>query len=92
MDFLTACLCLSIGSAVAWLIALYTRNGAYRLFWNTFFGMLGAFLTALAIARYAPILGVVGLLMAGPIVALLTILIGNAVKRLVGAMFGRVSA
>jgi hypothetical protein len=51
--------------------------------------MLGAFLTALAIKWYAPVLGVVGLLMAGPIVALLAIVIGNATRKLVGSMFGR---
>jgi hypothetical protein len=88
VDLLTASLCMSIGTAVAWLIALYTEDGAHRLFWNTFFGMLGAFLCALAILRFAPVLGVVGLVMAGPIAAWLAIIGGNALRRMIGKGLG----
>ena len=69
MDFLTVTLCMCIGTAVAWLFALYTPRGAHLLFWNTFFGMLGAALCALAIFRFAPVLSVVGLVIAGPLCA-----------------------
>ena len=81
MDILTIALCMSIGSAVAWLIALYTHRGVHLLFWNTFFGMAGAALCALLIAWTAPALGVVGLVIAGPIFAVLTIVAGNAIRR-----------
>jgi hypothetical protein len=30
-----------IGTAVVWLIALYTEHGARLLIWNTMFGMMG---------------------------------------------------
>ena len=46
--------------------------------------MLGAFLCALAIIRFAPVLGVVGTVMAGPFAALLAIVGGNAIRRTVG--------
>ena len=92
MDFLTATLCMSIGTAVAWLIALYTPGGAYLLFWNTFFGMLGTALCAWAIIAFAPVLGVVGLVIAGPFFALLAIVLGNAIRRAADkALRGRTS-
>lgn len=81
MDFLTVSLCMSIGTAVAWLVALYTPGGAHLLFWNTFFGMLGAFLSLWAIVSMAPALRVVALVIAGPFCALLMIVAGNAMMR-----------
>ena len=80
MDFLTVSLCMSIGTAVAWLVALYTPGGTYRLFWNTAFGMLGAGLCLLALLWLAPPLRVVGLVIAGPVCAWLTIVAGNAIR------------
>ena len=79
MDFLTQTLC--IGSAVAWLIAIYTERGAHLLIWNHVFGIAGAALCALAIAWLFPSLGVVGLVTAGPVCAVAMILAGNAVRR-----------
>ena len=81
MDTLTIALCMCIGSAVAWLIALYTERGAYLLFWNVMFGMVGAALCALAIAWIAPAFVVAGLVMAGPFCALLMIVGGQALRR-----------
>ena len=83
MDYLTAALVLCIGNAVAWLIALYTEHGAYLLLWNLLFACVGAALCALAIAWIVPTLGVVGLLIAGPPVALLAIYTGQAIRRAV---------
>ena len=83
MDILTIALCLSIGNAVAWLIALYTRQGVHLLLWNMQFGTVGAALCALAIPWVAPTFGVVGLVTAGPLCALLMIITGDAVIRAV---------
>ena len=81
MDFLTQTLCLSIGSMVAWLIALYTEHGARLLIWNHVFGIAGAALCAVAIAWFFPSLGLVGLVIAGPVCAIAMIVAGNAVRR-----------
>jgi hypothetical protein len=81
MDFLTIALVLCIGNAVAWLIALYTERGAYLLLWNLLFGTVGAALCALAITWLAPTLGVAGLVIAGPVFAVLAIVTGQAVRR-----------
>ncbi len=83
MDNLTIILCMCIGNAVAWLLALYTERGAYLLIWNTVFGMLGAAAAAVLIAWTAPVLGVVGLLTVGPPFALLAIAAGHRIRRLV---------
>jgi hypothetical protein len=78
MDFLTAALCLCIGNCVAWLLALYTENGAPRLLWNLFLGIAGAFLSALAIQALGLAGGVIWLLAVGPVAALVTIGAGQA--------------
>ena len=70
-----------IGTAVAWLIALYTEHGARLLFWNTLFGMVGAALCGVAIAWAAPAYAVLGLVVAGPFCSLLMIYAGNAARR-----------
>ncbi len=80
MDLIVV-LCMCIGSAVAWLVALYAERGAYLLFWNTFFGMAGAALCALAIAWVAPKVGLVGLVIGGPPLAFLAIVIGQTIRR-----------
>lgn len=81
MDILTIALCLSIGNAVAWLIALYTERGVHLLLWDVLFATAGAALRALAIAWIAPTLGVVGLVTAGPFCAVLMIFTGHAIRR-----------
>jgi hypothetical protein len=81
MDILTIALCMSIGSAVAWLMALYTERGVQLLLWDMPFAMAGAALCALAIAAIAPAYVVVGLLMAGPFCAVVAIFAGQAIRR-----------
>lgn len=81
MDILTIALCMSIGSAVAWLMALYTERGVELLLWDMPFAMAGAALCALAIAAIAPAFVVVGLLMAGPFCAVVAIFAGHAIRR-----------
>ena len=81
MDTLSIALCISIGSCVAWLVALYTPAGTPSLLWNVPLGMAGAALCALAIAWFAPWLGVFGLVIVGPFGALLTIKAGDAILR-----------
>jgi hypothetical protein len=81
LDILTIALCISIGNAVAWLIALYTDRGVQLLLWDVPFATAGAALCALAVAWIAPTLGVVGLVTAGPLCAVLMIVAGNAIRR-----------
>ncbi len=81
MDILTIALCISIGSAVAWLLALYTDRGVELLLWDTLFATAGAALCALAFAWTSPTVGLVGLVTAGPLCAALMIVIGHAVRR-----------
>ena len=81
MDFLTVTLCMCIGCAVAWSIALYTERGYRWLIWDTFAGMAGAALCALAIAWLAPRFIIVGLVIAGPVCAYLVIVAGRSVRK-----------
>lgn len=83
MDTLSIALCISIGSCVAWLIALYTPAGPSSLLWHFPLGMAGTALCALAIAWLAPWLGIAGLVIAGPFGAVLAILAGGAILRAV---------
>src|SRR5688572_22794915 len=71
LDFLTVSIAMSIGTAVAWLVALYTTRGSYLLFWNTFFGMAGAFLCLWTAAEMTPALRLIVLVIAGPVCAAL---------------------
>ena len=66
MNTLSIALCISIGSCVAWLIALYRPDGTSSLLWNFPLGMAGAALSALAIAWLAPWLGIAGLVILDP--------------------------
>jgi hypothetical protein len=83
MNTLSIALCISIGSCVAWLIALYRPDGTSSLLWNFPLGMAGAALSALAIAWLAPWLGIAGLVILGPFGALLAILAGVGILRAV---------
>jgi hypothetical protein len=87
MDTLTIALCLSIGCAVAWTIALYTKRGVRLLLWDVSFAIAGAALCALAIAWLAPYLGLVGLVVLGPIWAVAMIMAGDTIRR---ALFPRI--
>jgi hypothetical protein len=81
LDILTIALCMSVGNAVAWLIALYTERGVRLLLWDVPFATLGAALCAVATARVAPAFVVVALVTAGPLCALLMIGVGNTIRR-----------
>ena len=89
MDDLSLFLSVCIGCVIAWLVALYADDSASLLLWNTAFGMAGAALCAVVLGRYAPEHNIVGLLVAGPICALLTIAVGHAIKRMVVAKLMR---
>lgn len=81
MDNLAIALVICVGNAVAWLIALYTEQGARLLIWNVAFGMVGAALCALAVAWFDPGFVVAGLVTAGPVCSLLAIVAGQAIRR-----------
>ena len=81
MDILIIALCMSVGNAVAWLIALYTDRGVRLLLWDVPFATLGAVLCAVAVGRVAPTLVVVALVTAGPLCALLMMAVGNTIRR-----------
>jgi hypothetical protein len=89
MDLLTGVLCMSIGSAVAWLIALYTQRGVHLLLWDFPFATAGAALCALAITWIAPAFAIVGLVIAGPLCAALMIFIGDIMKSRLTSAFRR---
>jgi len=82
-------MCLSVGSAVAWLIALYTQRGVQLLLWDFPFAVAGAALCAVAIAWIAPTLGVVGLVTAGPVSAALMIFAGDPIRRILARALRR---
>ena len=81
MEILTIALCLSIGTCVAWLVALYSKRGPYLLLWDNVFAMTGTALCAVAIAWLVPAIGVLGLVIAGPLCAYLAIVAGQAIRR-----------
>jgi hypothetical protein len=81
LDNLTLALCISIGTGVPWLIAIYSDRGARQLLGNSVFGMLGAAFWASAFNWISPTYGLVALVSVGPVVVLLTILAGQAAKR-----------
>jgi hypothetical protein len=81
LDDLTIALSLCIGSAVAWVFALYAERGVYLLLWNVFFGVAGALLCALTLSWMTPKVHAVGMFTAVPLAAALAIVAGNAVRR-----------
>jgi hypothetical protein len=81
VDILTIALCMSIGSAVSWLIALYTSRGVRLLLWDVPFATLGAALCALAVGAVAPTFVIIALMTVGPLCAVIMIVIGNTIRR-----------
>jgi hypothetical protein len=81
LDTLTLALIMSIGSAVAWLVALYSSRGPAFLILDVLFGMIGAALCALAITWIDIRFQVLGVVTAGPLCAALMILAGHAARR-----------
>jgi uncharacterized membrane protein len=81
LDNLTIALCISIGTGVPWLIAVYSEAGARQLLGNTVFGMVGSAFGAWAFNRIFSTYSIVALISLGPAVTFLTIAAGQAVKR-----------
>jgi hypothetical protein len=89
LDNLTVALCISIGTGVPWLIAVYSDNGARQLIGNTVFGMVGTVFAASAFNWIFSEYGIVALVTLGPAVAFLTIAAGQAAKRAVLSRLSR---
>jgi len=81
LDFVVGCLCLSIGCAVAWVLALYTPRGETMLIGDTFAATVGAALSALILWWLAPVYIVVGLLVLGPFFARGAIALADRARR-----------
>jgi hypothetical protein len=88
VDILTIALVISVGNAVAWLIALYTTRGVQLLLWDVAFGMAGTALCALAFAWLAPAYQVIGLVSVGPLCAKLMIFGGDAIRATISKAAG----
>jgi hypothetical protein len=82
LDFVVGCLSLSIGCAVAWLLALYTPRGERMLIGDTFAGTAGAALCALAFWWIVPAYTVAGLLFLGPVFARVAVALADMLRRL----------
>jgi hypothetical protein len=80
LDYLTTALCISIGTGVPWLIAIRSDDGARQLIVNSIFGLAGTALGAIAFNWISATYGIIALISAGPVVAFLTILAGQAAK------------
>lgn len=89
MDNLTIALCLSIGTGVPWLIAIYSENGARQLIVSNVFGLLGTASGASAFNWISPTYSIVALVYLGPAVAFLTIAAGQAAKRAILSKLSR---
>ena len=89
VDNLAIALCISIGSGVGWLLAIYTEPGPRLLIGNVAYGIVGAFLCALLIAWFDPVFVVPGLIFVGPIFSLLTIVAGQAIKSAIARTISR---
>ena len=76
LDNLTIALCISIGSGVPWLIAIYSDNGARQLLWNSIFAMVGIAVGAGAFNWISPRYSLIALIFVGPVVVILTIAAG----------------
>jgi hypothetical protein len=81
LDFVVGCISLSIGCAVAWLLALYTPRGETHLIGDTFVATVGAVLCALLLWWIEPTYTVVGLLFIGPFFARGAIALADRVRR-----------
>jgi len=82
LDNLIIAICLSIGCAVPWLLALYTERGERLLLLDTLLAMAGAAACAFAFSFASPTIRLIALVLAGPLFAVLMILAGDAARRL----------
>jgi hypothetical protein len=88
VDNLAIALCLSIGTCVPWLIAIYSENGTRRLIENHVLAMAGTALAAIAFDWISPRYSLIALVSLGPLVAFLAIAAGQRLKR---ALLSRLS-
>jgi hypothetical protein len=89
LDILTIALCISIGTGVPWLIAIYSDNGDRQLIENSVLGLAGTALGAGAFNWIFSTYGIIALISLGPVVAFLTITAGQAVKRAILSKLSR---
>jgi hypothetical protein len=89
LDNLTIALCISIGTGVPWLLAVYSEDRARQLVENTVLGMAGTVLAAFAFRWISPVYGLIALIVIGPVVAYLAIAAGQAVKRAILSRLSR---
>jgi hypothetical protein len=85
MDYLTLALCISIGTGVPWLVAVYSDNGARKLIGNTLFSMMGTVASAGLFHWTSPTYAIIALVSVGPVVALLAIAAAQAAKRAIAS-------
>jgi hypothetical protein len=81
LDSLTIALCISIGTGVPWLMAIYSDQAARQLIGNSVLGLVGTAAGASAFNWMSPTYGIVALVTVGPAVAYLAIAAGQALKR-----------
>jgi hypothetical protein len=74
-------LCISIGTGVPWLIAVYSEDRARQLIENSVLGLVGTAFAAIVFNWIFSRYGIIALVSLGPVVAYLTITAGQAVKR-----------
>jgi hypothetical protein len=87
---LTIALCLSIATGVAWLVAIYSETGARRLIENTAFSLIAIAASVLAFDYWlSPTYSIIALIFAGPVMALLGIVGGQALKRILMSRLSR---
>ena len=89
MDNLTIMLCICIGTGVPWLIAIHSDDGARQLISGSIFGMVGTVLSALAFDWISPTYSILTLISVGPVIALLSIVAGQAAKRAIASRLSR---
>jgi hypothetical protein len=89
LDNLSIAICLSIGCAVPWVLALYTSRGERLLLWDMLLATAGAALCALAFWWASPTVRLVVLVVAGPFCAALMIFAGDAGRRALRSLAGR---
>lgn len=87
MDYLTLALCISIGTGVPWLAAVYSDNGARRLLGNSVFSLMGTVAGASLFTWISPAYGIIALVTLGPVVAILSMIAGQAIKRAILSRF-----
>ncbi len=92
MDNLILALCIAIGTGVPWLMAVFSDDRARQLIGNSLFSMAGTALGAALFNWMSPTYAIVFLVSAGPVVAYLAIVAGQAAKRAILSRLSRASS